>query len=551
MRKLLLLSVIIALAYSCQRLETRRALDRASNLLYERPDSSLAVLESIRIDGIPCKKDRARYALLKSAAFDKNYIDICSDSLIGIAVDYYAGHQGKDKQAMGAFYYKGIVLKNAGSYEMAIVSFEKAERIAESIGDNYHLGLINRNKSEIFNSCNNIKEAIVLEKKAIEYFDKANAQIYSLYAKRGLAVLYNNDKQYLAAAAVLDSIELYSPDLSFSYKCRLLRAEGIIAKNKNLREAILLYLSVPEEYYFITDYGHLALAYERIGQRDSSDLMINQAYHNARNELDSATVDFMHAHIVVNRKDYETAHDLVFHAALVQDSLTRVLLTQSINNAQRDFYRQEVQLQELFAKQKQRNGFLIIMIVILTSSLIIVTQLSRNRKKDVVIREQMAQLTLKSGALSETIKQNAILTSSLFNEKYFHLEKISSDFYSCTNETEREQLLLEFKRQCASFKDNQQLFSDLEILLNKSCNNVMQKIREQVPSIKGKNLSILSLFFSGMPYEIIQILIGSQSVFALRTAKTRFKKIILASNAKDKELFLSLLSTNQSIKDNI
>ncbi len=548
MRHIFLFIGLLALTLSCEGLATHKTLDAASDLLSERPDSSLAILESIRFDGISCKKNRARYALLKSAAYDKNYIDICSDSLIGIAVDYFSGRPGNDKQAMGAFYYNGIVLKNAGLYEKAIVSFEKAEKIAESIGDDYHLGLINRNKSEIFNARNNIKEAIAYEKKAIHFFDRADAPLYSLYAKLNLAVCYNNDKDYHSALSVLDSIENSSANTYFAYKCRLLRAEGMIAENIDLKNAIKLYLSVPENHYFYTDFGRLAIAYDRLGQRDSSNIMIEKAYHASRNELDSASVDFMKARIAVNREDYKAAHDLVLNASLVQDSLTRVLLTQSVNNAQRDYYREDAMLHELRSEQERKNWMFIVIITLLISSLIIVTLIGRNIKKDEFIKEQMAQLSVNGAALSDTIKQNAVLVSSLFNEKYFHLERLSSKYYSCSSHDEKERMLNEFKQQINTIKDDKLLFSDLENLLNKNCGNVMAKLREQVPSIKGNNIKIISLIFAGIPYDIIQILIGSQSVFALRTAKNRYKKAIISSDAKDKDLFLSLLSTNQALQ---
>lgn len=548
MRHIFLFIGLLALTLSCEVLATHKELDAAADLLSERPDSALVILESIRFDGISCKKNRARYALLKSAAYDKNYIDICSDSLIGIAVDYYSGREGSEKQAMGALYYNGIVLKNAGSYEKAIVLFEKAERIAESIGDNYHLGLINRNKSEIFNARNNIKEAITYEKKAIHFFDRADAPLYSLYAKLNLAVCYNNDKDYPSALSVLDSIENSSANTYFAYKCRLLRAEGMIAENIDLKNAIKLYLSVPENHYFYTDFGRLAIAYDRLGQRDSSNIMIEKAYHASRNELDSASVDFMKARIAVNREDYKAAHDLVLNASLVQDSLTRVLLVQSVNNAQRDYYREDAMLHELRSEQERKNWMFIVIITLLISSLIIVTLIGRNRRKDEFIKEQMAQLSVNGAALSDTIKQNAVLVSSLFNEKYFHLERLSSRYYSCSSNNDKEKMLNEFKRQINTIKDDERLFSDLENLLNKNCDNVMAKLREQVPSIKGNNIKIISLIFAGIPYDIIQILIGSQSVFALRTAKNRYKKAIISSDAKDKDLFLSLLSTNQALQ---
>lgn len=548
MRRLFTIIVLLVSFCSCGQKGVHKVVNDASVLLSERPDSSLALLRSICIDDIHCNKDKARYALLKSAAYDKNYLDISSDSLISIALNYYMGHKGCDKQLMGAYYYSGIVYKNSGDYERAVVSFEKAENIAEAIEDYYHIGLINRNKADIFNGRNNIKEAIELEKKAITSFEKANAPLYLLYAQLSLAVLYNNDKDYESSASLLDSIEHCNADPYFINKCRLLRAEGMIAENNNLKKAIDTYLSVPEEYYHFSDYGRLAIAYERIGQKDSSDMMMGKAYQNARNNLDSASIDFMKARVSVSREDYKTAHDLVFHAALVQDSLTRVLLSQSLNNAQRDYYRQDAQMQELRAEHEHRNGVLTIIIIVLLFSLIIVILIGRNREKKEVIKEQMAQISMQGKELLEAIKANAFLVSSVFCDKYFNLERIATVYYNCSNDKEKEHLLDEFKKQADGIKNDKNFFPDLEKLLNINCNNIMVKIREQIPQIKGTNIRILALLYAGMPYVFIQILIRSQSTNALKTAKNRLKKTILESDAKDKELFLSLLNINKMIK---
>ena len=507
----------------------------------DRPDSSLAILQSIRLDDIQNRKDRARYAILKSAAYDKNYIDICSDSLISIAVNYYSERHGNNRQRMMAWYYNGIVLKNAGEYERAVVSFEKAERIAESIGDNYHVGLVNQNKAVVFNARNNVIEAISFAKKAIEAFDRADKPLYSIYSKLTLARLYTTNKDYGSAESVLDSIEPDSPDEYFLNSCRIMRANGLAADNRDLHKAVEIFRLVPEQMFHITDYGRLAIVCERLGQKDSSDLMKECAYRNCRNDLDTATVDFMVSRIASERRDFEMAYRLTMNAALVQDSLTRILLSQSINNALRDYYREDARLQEYLARQERKNAVFSIIVILLVFSLIIVLMDSQSRKKNEQIKEQITLITMQREELSKAIKNNALLVSSLFNEKYFHLERISADYYDCSNPRDKERLLKEFKEQTDKIKDNTILFSDLENLLNINCDNVMAKLREQFPRIKERNLRIISLFFAGMPYELVHILVNGQSVSALKTTRSRFRKLIMDSQAKDKEQFLSLL----------
>lgn len=545
MRKAIILSICVALIWDCVQVDYQHALEDASALFQVRPDSSLAILQSFKLNDLKSNKDRAMYALLKSAAYDKNYIDLQSDSLTSIAVDYYSGRRGYSAQELMAWYYHGIVQKNAAEYEKAIVSFEIAERLAETTQDDYYLGLICQNKAVVFNARNNIVEAIICIKKAVDSFDRAGKPLYSIYAKLALARLYTTNKDYNLAEEILDSIEPESPNEYFLNDCRLLRANGLAADNKNLSKAVRLYTMVPEEYFHITDYGRLAIAYERLGQKDSASLMTEKAYRNCNNELDSASVDFMISRVEFERHNYKSAYDLALNASMVQDSLTRILLTQSVNNALKDYYHEDAKQQELKVKQERKLSAMSIIIIVLSFSIILLVLCLNSRKKDETIKEQMAQISLQHDEMSRVLRDNALMVSSAFNEKYFHLEKISTEYYSCTNTREKENLLKRFKQQIGKIKDDEQLFSDLDALLDKNCNGVMSKLKEQVPEISGRNLRTISLLFAGMPYRLVQILMGSQSVNALKTAKNRYRNTIKDSNAIDKELFLSLLSSKR------
>ncbi len=98
----------------CQRPDSvATAFDSAMILMDESPESALEVLRDIVPNDLRTKEQHARYALLYSQALDKNFIDVDSDSLIRLAVDYY-----KDKDDVWskfhAYYYLGRIHVNAG-----------------------------------------------------------------------------------------------------------------------------------------------------------------------------------------------------------------------------------------------------------------------------------------------------------------------------------------------------------------------------------------------------------------------------------------------------
>ena len=71
---LLTASLCIMVSLTCcnrQENETSGILDKAEECLEQYPDSSMAILNTLKIDQIQNKANRARYALLKSIALDK------------------------------------------------------------------------------------------------------------------------------------------------------------------------------------------------------------------------------------------------------------------------------------------------------------------------------------------------------------------------------------------------------------------------------------------------------------------------------------------------
>lgn len=61
----------------------------AENLMNTKPDSALTLLKNIPVTNIKGKEITAKYALLKSMALDKNYIDTTTFDVLQPAIDYY------------------------------------------------------------------------------------------------------------------------------------------------------------------------------------------------------------------------------------------------------------------------------------------------------------------------------------------------------------------------------------------------------------------------------------------------------------------------------
>ena len=549
MKNLISLFVYIILLEACTPWTIIQQLNEAELLLQEVPDSALSLLNGIDQSRVITKKDYAKYALLLSAALDKNYIDVTSDSLIRIATDYYAISHDLRRRMM-SYYYLGIAEQNMKDYPAAITSLEKAEKDALLLSDYYYLGLIYRNKSGIYNQYSNNLTAIAYDISAISAFNKANKPSHKDYATLSLAIDYVNGRDFHKATHIIDSLELACSDSNLVYQLMLLKAEILLEINGDANESIRIYRETPHGYISYMDKAYWAVAYENIGQRDSSDRMIQGSYSMAKSKTDSATIAYMHSHIELARGNYFDAYNLVNNAALVQDSLTRVRLDQSMDSILREYYKSETALQLQKNRQMRDRLFLTGIVSFLLILLLWFLFLLNSRKKDAQIKEYMAQFAARSAELNNAIKQNAFLVGSLLSERLYHLDELSEAYYANDNEATKEALFKEFKSKVFSLRDDERLFAALEDYLDSHCNLLMTKFREQVPKVKGENLKMVILYFAGFPYQTIQIILRKNSVASLRTAKSRIKTAILDAKASDAATFLKLLETEEKVAAN-
>ena len=539
-KKTVLAFLLVLQIASCSRPATER-LRVIDSVLWEHADSALFLLQDFQSDyPTLSERDNAYWALLYSIALDKNYVFVTSDSLIIQALEYYK--QGKDRRKeMLSWYYYGLVHENSKEYSSAIIAFEKAERIASELGDSHYLGLINREKAAVYGSTNNNAEALSHILNAIDFFTEANSANHALFAKLSLATILTNDRKYDEADSLITDLLASSDNPYITSPANLLKAQIYLDEGKDSSVPDQIYKSTPLDYYTLLDYPFHALSEERNGHHASADEWIKRGYDYSLDQADSATVESAHARIENSRKHFNTAYRLLNHAANIQDSLTRVILRQSVSTAQRDYYKQENLLQAEAMKRVRQNtiwgcGFGILAVIMVISALI-----HRSRKKDQLLKEQMAQLAIHEQDLFSLRKDNAFLVGTLFKEEFNQLNELSKEYYSADDSAKKDIVFKAFKQRLHELRNEDALFESLEANLNRFCNNIIKKLKEQVPNIEGIHLKTISLFFAGVPYHSILLILGAPSIESLKMARSRYRKIIKDSEAEDADLFLNML----------
>ena len=540
MKSYLVLLTAFLFCSFCERASVSN-LRLAEAIISSYPDSALSILRTINPTDLKSRKTEAQYALLMSVALDKNYIDISSDSLILRAVNYYSKH-GSPKEKMLSWYYEGICLKNAGELIPSMLAFEKAENEATHLEEWLYSGLIYRNKAALFNVSNNSAAAIDNWKKAIICFEKANADLYRAYAELSLAIDYSNESKFsIADSLITNLINTYQDNRSLLVNCYLRKA-GLLVKEENEPEqAIELFRRVPISRFAALDYGYLAQAFEMTGRRDSSDYWLEEGYRRFRSDKEVATLDYMKAYVEKRRKNYQEAFYLVDHAASVQDSVTRILLHQSVSSALQDYYKDDAAIKraEIRVMREQRS-FGIVLSLLVVSVMMLVAR-SRTRQRDRLIKEQMARLALEEKERELLNRDKAHLVGSLFSEKVDHLDQLCESYFKSEEGVGQALVFKQVKELADRIRKDEGLFISLEKDLDRYCDGIISKLRSQVPRIKGENLRMIMLFFAGFSYETVLIILNKNSIESLKTARSRFRKEIMDAHAPDSEFFLKML----------
>lgn len=246
----------------------------------------------------------ARYALLYSQALDKNYVDVTSDSLTAVAVNYYDRHGTKHERAM-AHYYQGRVFSNAGNFDAAIRSYSLAEDAASGTDDYYLLGLINNAVGNLYYDQYDLKEALSRDQRAATYFHLAQSPYNEALAYVGMGIVSNlmgdnegMEKEYQKAIAIYEEIGAINEILplyeDLVVKTRLDVGDDLFAIKRDLRR-----------YYVKYNKGEIPL----------QSMGLWQGIYLKGNELDSAK---MCGDLMLQNRNLFTAHKIAGCYALME-----------------------------------------------------------------------------------------------------------------------------------------------------------------------------------------------------------------------------------------
>ncbi len=544
-----LATLLLLLWVSCQN--NTPCVDSVWELLQNnKPDSALTILDKYALEDFTSRKDKAEYALLKSIALDKSYIDLESDSLIRIALDYY-DTKGNDRERMLSWYYLGRVYANAKDFNRAIVAITKAEEYSEHVEDLYSKALIYMAKENIYSHSHNYAEALTAAKKGTKTFEEADVPEQALLAKRRLALDYIAIHDFASAdSLLLGIIENDHADSSLVGRC-ILNYAWSLALQKKYPESLVYFEEGTSKYHTsmslpqLEEYG---VALYQTGQDEKAD-----ALRDRLKDIPSAKASFMLLSLQSCRKTgrYEEALELQRKLIQREDSIAVKTMEQSVIKTQREYQKQSKEIYRLESEKRKLTSIVFVFLSLLLILAFILTlrisQKSHRQKTERLMasQEEIKKMLVEAHERNSTLNDELELTRkqyvSAYKKRYSKIAHLSETYYLTSGSRDSREKVYREVRDLSSFitKDIK-TYRQLEKNVNNNLSDAMLWFRKEYPDLEESTYRFVCYLMAGFPASTISLLTGlTPSNIYVR--KNRLLEDIQSGSTEHRDLFLLVI----------
>lgn len=574
---------IIVFVSSCASKEAKRIMDTADAVMWTRPDSALAVLESIDTLSLKAKAQHARYSLLYTMALARNHRDIPDLRIIKPAASYYERH-GSNDDRMKMYFYLGVAQYDTGDPEAAIASYLRAKEYSSRSDNLVFRGIISSSISDVYLWNNNNSESILYCKEACDYFAQAKDS-FRLWNTTGLlANRYSNIRDW-AKADSLYSIFFSQPIRDTSiYARQLLNLawNNIFKHGSDPHESIDLFRKATGEFGgtpSLSDYCVYAYASEIIGDYDTANDLIRQLENV---DSSSTILKIWKYRISKHRADYKTALTYLEQSLNDQNSEVLEKVGQSVALAQSDYYENKSLLLDKDRRLQRQVKWMIFLIAVMmvASGLGIYSKRKKIWQRQVeemsFINDEVSQ-RLNEALLSEKEHLRSIDSLASANElaekniqtlseklssaaekeqvlmglrakyvqankrRYAQLNVLCRQYLESPNASRngKDKIYAEVKKILAILDEPNQ--KELESMLDDNLDGIMTKLRAAIPDTTEKDFRFISFLILGFDTKTISRMMD-YNVNTVYTKRYIIKEKISKLDGENKALFSEFIS---------
>lgn len=563
MYKFVFILLLLYVAAGCHKdRKIGRQLSQIEKIMAIAPDSSLGILKQLNVSDLPTGRAQARYSLLLSEALEKNDIYLTHDSVIRIAVEYYS-HRGSRREKAKTFYYLGRIYENAQDFDAAVGAYTRASELLEK-GDHRLRGLIFYGLGNLYSEQLSYPEALDMYSRASEAFRaEGNEQnlCYALRSEAWALVMLHDAKNALAKCQEPLEIAKRQNDTSQILVLSQYIAALYTFDYNNARTAFTFLDSVYRQYnrnvvpvddYSLWGYihlktGDLKTAAYYISKADSitDNLYVLSGYH----ALQSAYLE--------EEKRYKEALSAYKLSAELKDSAYMAEKEHLIQDLERRYKTQSLQNSLNLLKTKEQYQFVIMALLGIIFAIVIVIILRRiakdKKEKERKLEEYRNFIDQMQHDYNEIENEYHSLFrhSNLQDEKLAGFKEVLNDRLvsirkmveiAATSGNNSELFLKKFRAYMhIENGKSQQLFCNLQELVNLHFNGIVDYLKEHYPNLSYEDLNLCCLIYLKIPANGIQLICNYTNSDSLYNRRSKIRQRMGLSSGTNLEDFLEKL----------
>lgn len=531
-RTIIIVSILLSLGcvFSCKQSVENALLSEADSLMFINPERSLMLLESIGNRSGFNKHEKAEYAFLLSQARSRNHVVPEGDSIIKIAIDYYAGHEDINRRAW-TYVVASDVYDVLGNDSLSIFYARDSEKLSQNVNDtrlkcyaNYFLGYMLRcqqpykesnhylneairyakeigDTSHIIYPLNNLGVNAMYEHKydeALGYFYQALSYCHTpkwdnylpvIYAR--LAATYESKKDYVRALECInESIDL------IDFNDAIFDTNSLYQFKSNILAGLGMWDSIPY--------------YAGKGLSDSSFV--------TRGMYDLTMIKWAEG-----KKDYKNALDYSKHYSVMLDSMYEENSRNNVMEMQKkyDLTQATIERDRLYMKN-QRMGLIVLGLIVVCLGAMIVLLLYRRRIKEAQRQREEVKAELTRYTMKMMNQRNRrLLADERRRHRLLALNDVIAKVMSTSRRDDSEQLK-KHNDMALTNDETAKLIEAVDVCYE----GYLTRLHNEHPLLGPNDLALCCMILLKVPNRDIAILFGlSTDTLKKRKLRLRTEKL--------------------------
>ena len=390
-----ILLLLLAFTACSEKKAVTDVLNRAEAVMNEHPDSALNLLRSLTFDDFQKESNRARYALLHSQALDKNYIDVTSDSLISVALEYY-----KDKDDVRSkflsYYYMGRVHANGERYLQATSCLMESEQLVEEVGDDYLSGLLYSEMGRIYRLYYDYPKSLEAYQKAAGFYEQAGMIGHRNYMWYYQSQVYCNMNKYDESESLLQKSLASAKEEEDEVLVELCRNDLLMlyVELNRIAEAHIFYDEGLKQNSSGTSYLMGALTRLCVSDQNYSDarFYLEKGWELANNRNDSISLYLSSAMLSDKMGDGKKAYQELLTGISMQNVNVRQSLEQPILTVQKDYLSDKLEFETYKLRMEKHLRVLYILFFVVLLAVVVYVLFRKLEKEKEKARRTIDEL---------------------------------------------------------------------------------------------------------------------------------------------------------------